>query len=350
MKEARKIQKAGNSSLAISLPRDWVKERGVTSGDLLMVSEDSGGFLKISLPTDKKQTTRCLINADLCRDESLLERIIVGCYLLGYDTMRITSERELSHAQLEEIRGVTKSLPGLEILEQTVRRIVVRCFVDPSRIPVDELLKKLHVMITTMLNEVLDAIMGKRPELARQAMHLENEVNQIYNLLVRQLLLSFRERDLVEEIGIESPTGAVGQRLIAKALEEIGDLIEEIAKTALELSSTGRGITKPLLTEIQSVGTSVQTIFGKTMKALFSKDIKLANDNLSSLKAFGHQIRNVESNLEKGKDPDFSLIMSVLVNLEKVLGYCRIIAETTINMTLTESSDICTIERSNTSF
>jgi phosphate uptake regulator len=167
---------------------------------------------------------------------------------------------------------------------------------------------------------------------------------------VRQLLLSFRERDLVEEIGIESPTSAVGQRLIAKALEEIGDLIEEIAKTALELSSTGRGITKPLLTEIQSVGTSVQTIFGKTMKAVFSKDIKLANDNLSSLKAFGHQIRNVESNLEKGKDPDFSLIMSVLVNLEKVLGYCRIIAETTINMTLTESSDICTIERSNASF
>ena len=45
--ESRKVQRVGSSSLAVSLPNEWVKEVGLKKGQLVFFKEDEGNILKI---------------------------------------------------------------------------------------------------------------------------------------------------------------------------------------------------------------------------------------------------------------------------------------------------------------
>lgn len=347
MKEARKVQKAGYSSLAVSLPSSWSKDKGVKPGDLVMVSEDAEGFLKISLAKEQQRfETKADINADSCYEPDILKRVIAGCYLLGYDTLRVTSKKELHPSQLEDIRTMTKRLPGLEIVETTLRRVTVRCFVDPSRIPVDELIRKLHVMVTAMQNAAMSALLGGRPELAKEALQMENEVDQIYFLVVRQLLLALKDKDIAGEIGIESPLHATGNRVVAKALEEIADVTAAISKETMSLAAMEFKMETKTTQDLQKFSSLVQSIFGKTMKAFLNRDLKLANETLNSINQVDAEQRVLADGLAKQSDPrvNYSL-MAILWNLGRILGYCKIIAEVTITRFLRQSSPICGIEK-----
>ena len=347
MKEARKVQKAGYSSLSVSLPSTWSRNNGIKSGDLLMVSEEAEGYLKI-FPAAEQQRfeTKVNINADLCHEPEILKRIVAGCYLLGYDTIRVTSSKELLSSQLEDIRIMTKRLPGLEILETTLRRVTVRCFVDPRRIPVEELMKKLHVMVTAMHNASMNALLGGRTELAKEALQMENEVDQIYFLAVRQLLLALRERDIAGEIGIESPLHAAGSRVAAKALEEIADVTAGIAKETIVLSEVGFKMDAGMLQAMQKFSSLVQSIFGKTMKAFLSRDIKLANETLNSVEETDTDQKMLLELVAKidNHSAMYSL-MSIVWNLGRILGYSKIIAEIAITRFLRQSNSLCTIEK-----
>ena len=347
MKEARKIQKAGYSSLAVSLPSSWTKEKGIKSGDIVMVSEDADGFLKIVLPGEPSRfETKVSINADLCYESEILKRVIAGCYLLGYDTIRVTSNKELHPSQQEDIRSMTKRLPGLEIVETTLRRVTVRCIIDPSRIPVDELMRKLHVMVTAMHNAAMNALLGGRPELAKEALQMENEIDQIYHLVVRQLLLALKDRDIANEIGIESPLHATGNRVVAKALEEIADVTAGIAKETMALSAKEFKMDDKTLKDLQKFSSLVQTVFGKTMKAFLSRDLRLANETINSVIQADAEQRALAEELGKqeGSGANYSL-MYMLWSLGRIFGYCKIIAETTITRFLRQTSPICAIEK-----
>ena len=115
-KETRKVQRVGKSSLAVSLPRDWVKQTGLKQGDLVTLAEDSDGALRLEPGYTERTTMKCNINADLCKENELLSRLITGSYVLGYDTIVVSSKIELSSEHLEEIRRVVKRLRGLEIV------------------------------------------------------------------------------------------------------------------------------------------------------------------------------------------------------------------------------------------
>jgi phosphate uptake regulator len=347
MKETRKVQKAGYSSLAVSLPSSWSKNNGIKSGDLVMVSEDVEGYLKI-FPAAEQQRfeTKGNINADLCNEPEILKRIIAGCYLLGYDTIKVTSNKELLSSQLEDIRMMTKRLPGLEIVETTLRRVTVRCFVDPRRIPVEELMRKLHVMVTAIHNVSMNALLGGRIELAKEALQMENEIDQIYFLVVRQLLLALLDRDIASEIGIESPLHATGNRVAAKALEETADVIVGIAKEAITLSEAGFKMDTNTLQAMQKFSSLVQSIFGKTMKAFLSRDMKLANETLNSVEQTDTNQKTLLELVAKiDEHKAIYSLMSIIWNLGRILDYSKIIAEIAITRFLRQSNTLCTIEK-----
>src|SRR5712691_4381236 len=92
--ESRKIQKVGAATLTISLPKNWVTQRRLKRGDQVFLVED-GEALKV-LPTQeaaerKRSTVEFLVDADLCDEPGMLERVIVGNYGLGREKITIRS-------------------------------------------------------------------------------------------------------------------------------------------------------------------------------------------------------------------------------------------------------------------
>ncbi|MEK6851032.1 MAG: AbrB/MazE/SpoVT family DNA-binding domain-containing protein, partial [Candidatus Thermoplasmatota archaeon] len=87
--ESRKVQKVGTSTLTISLPKPWVQKFGLKQGDQVFLEEE-GSFLKVTpaaLATRRQGSQEYVIDADLCDEPGILNRVIVGNYVLGRERL-----------------------------------------------------------------------------------------------------------------------------------------------------------------------------------------------------------------------------------------------------------------------
>ena len=176
--EPRKIQKVGYSTLSVSLPMNWAKKTGIKKGDVVFISEDIDGALRITPePTKTEDKSIYLVNVDNCDNTKVLARVIVGNYVLGRNLIKVESERRLMREQIESIRQVTQRLLGIGIIEESDRHLLLQCSIDPKNFPVDTVIKRLYVITSIMFKESLDALIDRDMELAKDAIAREYEAD-----------------------------------------------------------------------------------------------------------------------------------------------------------------------------
>jgi phosphate uptake regulator len=342
--EARKVQRVGYSTLTVSLPRDWVEDVKLKAGDIVSIKREDDGSLKLIPGTEHKreEIKNCVVNADLCSSNNLLTRIITANYILGHDTIQIVAKDELKKTHLEEIRATTQRLTGLSIVEQTLKQITLQSFVDPTRFPIYGLMRRLHIIIASMLDSSIKALVERRPELAAEVTHMEEESDRIYWLIVRQLLLAIRDRSVGSKIGIESPVHIPGNRVVAKTLEEMADSAESIAKEVLALKDRDIA-SETILNEIAKFSSQVIRISEHSIKALLTGEINLANEAVEMVEsAEGDERKLTQKVLTYVKDVTVAASLRIVVwNLGQIAKYCRMVGEVTINRILEKPSEIC---------
>ena len=342
--EARKVQRVGYSTLTVSLPRDWVEDVKLKAGDIVSIKREDDGSLKLVPGTEHKrdEIRNCIVNADLCNSNHLLTRVITANYILGHDTIQILAKDELKRNHLDEIRATTQRLTGLSIVEQTIKQITLQSFVDPTRFPIYGLIRRLHIIITSMVDVSIKALIERRPELASEVTHMEEESDRIYWLIVRQLLLAIRDRSVGTKIGIESPVHIAGNRVVAKTLEEMADCAENIANEVLSLKDREIN-SEAVLNDIARFGAETTRISEQTVKALLTGDIALANDSVEMVESAESEERKLTQKvLAHVKDPTMAASLRIVVwNLAQITKYCRMIGEVTINRILEKPSPIC---------
>jgi len=341
--EARKVQRVGYSTLTVSLPRGWVEDVKLRAGDIVSIKREDDGSLRLVPGTEHKseEVKNCVINADLCNSNNLLTRVITANYILGHDTIQVVAKDELKKHHLEEIRATTQRLTGLSIVEQTLRQVTLQSFVDPTRFPIYGLMRRLHIILSSMLDIPVKAMLERRPELAAEVQHMEEESDRIYWLIVRQLLLAIRDRSVGIKIGIESPIHIPGNRVVAKTLEEMADSAENIAKEVIALKD--KELSSPILNEIAKFANEVTKISEQTMKALLTSDIRLSNDTIEKVEsAEGEERKLTQKVLTSIKDVSSAVsLRTIVLNLGQINKYCRIIGEVTINRVLETPTEIC---------
>lgn len=363
MMEVRKVQQVGYSTLIVSLPREWVKEIGLKQGDTVSITREDDGSLRLfpGLAKEEKLAVRCVVDADKCTGEGILTRVITGIYIIGYDTIVISAKRELSQEHLSEIRKTVQRLTGISVVEQTLNRITIQNFVDPTRFPVDGLMRRLYIIASSMQDAAIRGLQEGRKELITEAVHMENEVDRIYWLVVRQLLLATRDRSVGKKIGIESQLHVVGDRTVAKVLENIGDYSENMAHEALRLLELDNVPDKEMLNGVASLFKSVRAVLDQTMQAFFTRELQLSNTAIESIaKVEQEESKYIEtiferiqglSTMRKGdatlaaKIAAYLAFRAIFFSLGQIARYCGTIAEITINRHLEEPGDVCKFEK-----
>jgi phosphate uptake regulator len=342
--EARKVQRVGYSTLTVSLPRDWVEDVKLKAGDIVSIKREDDGSLKLIPGTEHKreEVKNCVVNADMCNSNNLLTRVITGNYILGHDTIQIAAKDELKKVHLEEIRATTQRLTGLSIVEQTLKQVTLQSFVDPTRFPIYGLMRRLHIIISSMLDASIKALVERRPELAAEVTHMEEESDRIYWLIVRQLLLAIRDRSVGSKIGIESPIHIPGNRVVAKTLEEMADSAENIANEVLAIKDKQMG-SETILNDIARFCNQVIKISEHSVKALLTSDIMLSNEAVEMVQGAENDERKLTHKvLTHVKDVSIAVSLRTIVwNLGQINKYCRMIGEVTINRILEKPSEIC---------
>jgi phosphate uptake regulator len=193
-----------------------------------------------------------------------------------------------------------------------------------------------------MLDASIKALVERRPELAAEVTHMEEESDRIYWLIVRQLLLAIRDRSVGSKIGIESPLHIPGNRVVAKTLEEMADSAENIANEVLALKDR-EVASESTLHDIAKFAAQVNKISEHSIKALLTGEIHLANEGVEMVQSSENDERKLTQKvLTNVKDVGAAVSLRAIVwNLGQISKYCRIIGEVTINRILEKPSEIC---------
>jgi len=295
--ESRKVQRVGTSSLAVSLPSEWVKEVGLKKGQFVFLKEDEGGILKImtSEQVMKKPVSTIEVNGDLCKEPTMLGRVLMGIYSLGYDSVKIVSANRLSSEQVNKIREITRQLMGIGIMEETPNSILIQCSIDTTKFPINTLIRRLYIISSTMHREVIDSIIGFDAELANEAMRRKKEAETMFWVIVRLLNTYQIDKGVANQMDIDTPTLIIWYRLITQCLRLIADWAQKTAEKVVALNKSKKTIGEQLIQETIAINELSYGLCHEAINSFFSSDIQLANKAMETY----HEIQEIEEKLQE---------------------------------------------------
>jgi phosphate uptake regulator len=348
MMEARKVQKVGYSTLIVSLPKDWVEEVNLKQGDIVSFRRESdGGITVYPGLTKERENNRYIIDADLCDGPNLLTRIITANYLTGHDTIQIISKKELSSRHLEEVRGVSRRLTGLGIVEQTLKSVTLQSFVDPTKFPIYGLMRRLQIILSSMLEQAVKSVVEGRTAMADEVLHMEEEADRIYWMIIRQLLLAVLDRRVAKEVGIEGPMHVVGNRVIAKSLEQMADSASHVALEAQKLKGDAKNVDPKITKGLLQLSNNVRSLIEDSFNALMKGDLKKSNECIERVQACETLERSLTADVMKSvKEVNLAVgLRSIIWDVGQMARDSISIAEVGINRKLETPSDFCQWEK-----
>jgi phosphate uptake regulator len=345
--EIRKVQKLGYSTIVVSLPRSWVKDKNLKKGDSVIVRVDEDGNLRIEpyeAEGEKRKREQFIIDVSQINSPGLIKRILIGNYVLGHDNLVFINKGErLSPQVLKEIHEAINRLAAMEIVEQNLHKVVVQCFIDPTKFRLTGLIRRMYTLIFSMIEAIQVYLSDLDLNVLRQIVNMENEADRLYWLIVRQILLAQKSWKVAKDIGIEHPYHIVGNRALAKSLEEICDRIEDVANELGRIPIEAVSEHKDVISIIDTILGDLREILSISMMAFIELDMVKANEILNNLKVFRNRVKELDTNfLIYIKEPLALSVFRVIVSsIMRVADSADAIAEITINRALEIPSKIC---------
>lgn len=330
--------------MTVSLPRKWVERSGLKPGDPVSIIELSDAALKLETKIERAPLhTVFTLDASKIRDKALLSRLVIGAYLQGFEEINIISGEGVSEEVQAAVASTIDMLPGVEIVEQSTRRVVIQSFLDPSKFPVQGIIKRMQVMLTMGINNLIEALKEGRKEALNDIAKMETKVDELYFLCIRQIFFNVK-REVWGEEASDPYIAAIGDRLVVRALEEVADSLKLTAAEVQKL--LGTKLSPSLVNKLVKLLESIQVLFGKTMKAFLSLDINLANEVIEvTAKQYGEEM--AFNDIFSHGVSDLATAVSLrnfVYNVISMARNCKIIAEVTMNRFVRTPSKLVTVE------
>ncbi len=281
----RKVIKMGESSLVISLPKEWTKKAKVIRGGSVEVEELATGELVVKPKTVEKQRKEVSITPD----PRYLGENIKDNYINGADVITITSKKPFKPEVMKIINKTTQDLFGLEVTEASGKRIVIEYF--GGTMPIKKLVTRFELIITNYLKTLATAFKeesGAEIETVRKMLRIDN----LYYQLLRTLIIASTDLKAASEIGIKTQD-PVYYSMIVNNLREMARHIK-----GADYFETGQN------EKISNLLDEVLDCHRRFIEAWDKNDSKLALDSIVETRALINEInmfsREVNILEEKG--------------------------------------------------
>lgn len=345
--EIRRVQKFGKSTLMVSLPADWVKEVSLTPGDSVYIESDEDGSLKIFPPSIKMENSgrelKVVMNSQAMPD--LASRIVYSAYILGYDKVTIeVAKGFIDEETTRKVKDAVRSLIGLEIVSQQPESMSIQSFLDPSKYTMSGLITRMSNSLKQMLHYLNLGIKESSRTFLQEVIEIEKELDRLYFLSLRQLLVAQSNRTLSTIIGVKR-IQIVGNRILVKALEEAADEVSEAATDVLILSPADMQVLKNFWPRLSMMMEQTMAVIDHTVKVLTKEDMKIANDVMEELRTLRRvlvsELEEIDKEVSEIKSP--SVIMAIRVitlRLYNTIRRMEPIAEISFNRSVENMREI----------
>jgi len=341
MDELRRLQSVGYSTLTVSIPRDYAKRMNLTAKDSVLFREDADGTLRMIPAGKQREVSRATLKVEQAGGDEMLTRLLVGCYALGYDTIEVVSKDPMERTTADKVVETVKRLRGLEVVESDERRVVAQSFIDPTKFPVDSLVKRLQILVSRSLEYVMGALDLKQTGSLNEVARVQEEIDELYWLILRQLLVALNRRELAAEIGIESPLHASGDRVSAKTLDEIGSIVNDMAEELVRLKGLGTKMSPRVAGKIRTLGAKAGETFNTTVEALLTPDVRLIGASLKLVE----ETMELENGIahQMLESPEYGNARVLVSYFGQMARYCSIIIEIASHRLLRKTSRVATV-------
>ena len=324
--ETRKVQVTGGSTYTVSIPKSWATENDVGAGSEVEFHPD-GDSLFLTPRTDAERTRGTLDVAGLTGQE--LTRAVTTMYVSGFDVIELQGTA-ITTEQRSTIREAVQSLVGLEVLEETQERVVIRDLLDSSELSIHNAVTRMRLISLSMLEDALSALADLNHERARDVIGRDDDLDRLWLVVSRIFRATLRTPKAAEELGLPREE-CFDYHSSARQLERIGDHATKIAHLTLNIDEP---LPEDVLDAIDDLHEDAVEVVDTAMDALFAEDnddaSRLANDARAGVREIDERVRAIDE-LLRDLDPARAQLLGLVVDsVLRSADYGGNIAETAL--------------------
>lgn len=270
--ERRKISTLGKYSLVVTLPKNWTKMNNLQGGDEVSIKIQGDGALLIhpELDFNGDQNT-VVLPITHQEDVKMIQRKIIGCYLNGYDTIELHSDKNFTREQQDGIRSIVRSL-YMRIYESHADRVTLQAFMDESLASVTSGVERMHIITSSMAKDVIKTIGTWDVGLAQSVISLEEDVDQFMFFLTRLLRTAVNNPSLASKLRI-SMSDCFDYHLLINRIEYTADHLTNTAEDLVELYEYRELVPDIFVDNFVEIATQTFQHFDQCVDLFFEKSL-----------------------------------------------------------------------------
>jgi len=332
--EQRKLQVTGGSTFILSLPKNWAIRNELKRGSSMVVREEDDGSLSISPSkfAKKEKQDEAFIKAALTDNPDAVMRTAISAYLDGYNILHIRAQGQkvLSSKLRNHLKNFARHyLVGTEIVIDTPTDLTLQVLLNYPELTVQNALSRMAIIASSMHKEAIGALKKLDYSSAKSVIETDREVNRFSLYIVRLLKLAVSNPRIVKEIGLHNQKDCLGYRLIAKAVERTADHATKISENILQLKEQ---INTELLAKIDQLSGLADSMFERSMDALFRHDFNLAESVIEKLSQVHKLEKETVVFLQNAKAEEIVNLRLVIESVRRTAEYASDISEVVLNL------------------
>jgi phosphate uptake regulator len=305
----RRLQKIG-SSILVSLPKEWIDANNLDKTNQVEI-ETNKNNLSIRTQLSKRPSKDIEITYPLPKGESIVPTI-TGAYLLGFDMIKIVSKSPISITDRESVRGSTRRLVGMEIIDEDATNISVQFLLDETSINPQNILKRMSSIALGMFSDVVSSLESGDKTNLETIVNRDAEINRQYFLLVRLIRSTIMDARLANIFNLEN-IDILDYRIAANTLEIAGDTVVELSQSLIKSN-----LSKVELKKLHDFAKDMEEIQIKSIDSFISNNRTLAIDAIRLQRNNATKISKIRSSLESKKQISLAFF-DLIYMFEKVL-------------------------------
>jgi phosphate uptake regulator len=250
-------------------------------------------------------------------------------YVSGFDVIALEGA-PITTAQRRTVRQATQGLVGLEVLEETRDRVVIRDLLDSAELSITNAVTRMRLIALSMLEDAVRALVECDTDLARDVIERDEDVDRLWLVVSRIFRATLRSPKAAEELGVTREI-CFDYQSAARQLERVADHATKIAHLVLDVEEP---VPEAVTDALEELHADAASVIDMAMEALFLDDsdeaTRQANEARESVQVIDEHARVIDDLLRDLAPPRAQLLGLVVDSLSRSADYGGNVAETAL--------------------